>query len=141
MKIHDLRSDTVTRPSPEMRKAMAEAEVGDDVDGEDPTVNKLQDLASRLTGKEAALYVSTGSMGNLIPIYLTCGKGNEFLIEAHGHSVQHELAGVTALAGSRPIMCGPSAYSYTRRFLEPRIQPHPRLRAHEADSAGKHAQR
>jgi threonine aldolase len=123
MKIHDLRSDTVTRPGPEMRKAMAEAEVGDDVYGEDPTVNKLQDLAARLTGKEAALYVSTGSMGNLIPIYLNCGKGNEFLIEAHGHSVQHELAGVTALAGSLPIMVPAPRGILTPALLEPWIQP------------------
>jgi len=106
-----------------MRKAMAEAEVGDDVYGEDPTVNKLQDLAAQMTGKEAALYVSTGSMGNLIPIYLNCGKGNEFLIEAHGHSVQHELAGVAALAGSLPIMVPAPKGVLTPALLEPWIQP------------------
>jgi threonine aldolase len=123
MKIHDLRSDTVTRPSAGMRKAMAEAEVGDDVYGEDPTVNRLQDLAAHMAGKEAALYVSTGSMGNLIPIYLNCGKGNEFLIEAHGHSVQHELAGVAALAGSLPIMVPAPKGILTPALLEPWIQP------------------
>ena len=123
MKIYDLRSDTVTKPSPGMRKAMAEAEVGDDVYGEDPTVNALQDLAAEVTGKEAALFVSTGSMGNLIPIYLNCGKGNEFLIESRGHSVQHELAGVAAIAGSLPIMIPAPKGVLTPALLEPWIQP------------------
>jgi len=123
MKIHDLRSDTVTRPSAGMRKAMAEAEVGDDVYGEDPTVNALQELAAELTGKDAALFVTTGSMGNLIPIYLNCGKGNEFLIESRGHSVQHELAGVAAIAGSLPIMVPAPNGFLTPALLEPWIQP------------------
>ncbi len=123
MKTYDLRSDTVTRPGPAMRKAMAEAEVGDDVYGEDATVNRLQDLAAEMTGKEAALFVSTGSMGNLIPIYLQCGRGNEFLIESHGHSVQHELAGVSALAGSLPIMVAAPKGILSPALLEPWIQP------------------
>jgi len=123
MRIYDLRSDTVTKPSPGMRKAMAEAEVGDDVYGEDPTVNALQDLAAEMTGKEAALFVSTGSMGNLIPIYLNCGKGSEFLIESRGHSVQHELAGVAAIAGSLPIMIPAPKGVLTPALLEPWIQP------------------
>ncbi|HEY9595269.1 MAG TPA: threonine aldolase family protein, partial [Spirochaetia bacterium] len=123
MKTYDLRSDTVTRPSAAMRKAMAEAEVGDDVYGEDPTVNRLQEAAAAITGKEAALYVSTGSMGNLIPISINCGKGNEFLIESHGHSVQHELAGVAALAGSLPIMIPAPKGHLTPALMEPWIQP------------------
>ncbi len=123
MKTYDLRSDTVTKPGPGMRKAMAEAEVGDDVYGEDPTVNALQGMAAELTGKEAALFVSTGSMGNLIPIYLNCGRGNEFLIEARGHSVQHELAGVTAIAGSLPIMITAPQGVLTPALMEPWIQP------------------
>lgn len=123
MKIHDLRSDTVTKPGPGMRKAMAEAEVGDDVYGEDPTVNALQEMAAELLGKEAALFVSTGSMGNLIPIYLNCGKGNEFMIEARGHSVQHELAGVAAIAGSLPIMINAPQGFLTPQLMEPWIQP------------------
>ena len=107
-----------------MRKAMAEAEVGDDVYGEDPTVNALQDLAAEMTGKEAALFVSTGSMGNLIPIYLNCGKGNEFLIEARGHSVQHELAGVAAIAGSLPDHDHAAPQGFlTPALMEPWIQP------------------
>jgi threonine aldolase len=123
MKIYDLRSDTVTKPSPGMRKAMAEAEVGDDVYGEDPTVNALQEMAAELMGKEAGLFVSTGSMGNLVPIYLNCGKGNEFMIEARGHSVQHELAGVAAIAGSLPIMIMAPQGFLTPRLMEPWIQP------------------
>jgi threonine aldolase len=123
MKTYDLRSDAVTKPGPGMRKAMAEAEVGDDVYGEDPSVNALQEMAAELMGKEAALFVSTGSMGNLIPIYLNCGKGNEFLIEARGHSVQHELAGVAAIAGSLPIMVAAPKGFLTPELLEPWIQP------------------
>jgi threonine aldolase len=123
MTIYDLRSDTVTKPGPGMRKAMADAEVGDDVYEEDPTVNALQDMSAELMGKEAALFVSTGSMGNLIPIYLNCGKGNEFLIEARGHSVQHELAGVAAIAGSLPIMISAPKGFLTPALMEPWIQP------------------
>jgi threonine aldolase len=123
MKSYDLRSDTVTRPGPGMRKAMAEAEVGDDVYGEDPTVNRLQDKAAEIAGTEASLFVSSGSMGNLIPIYLNCGKGNEFLVESHGHSVQHELAGVTAVAGSLPIMIPAPQGILNPALLEPWIQP------------------
>ncbi len=113
----------MTKPSPGMRRAMAEAEVGDDVYGEDPTVNALQELAAEVMGKEAALFVSTGSMGNLIPIYLNCGRSNEFLIEARGHSVQHELAGVAAIAGSLPIMVTAPDGFLTPALLEPWIQP------------------
>jgi threonine aldolase len=123
MKTYDLRSDTVTRPGPGMRKAMAEAEVGDDVYGEDPSVNRLQEMAAAVTGKEAGLFVSSGSMGNLIPIYLNCGAGNELLIESHGHSVQHELAGVSALAGSLPIMIAAEKGILTPSLLEPWVQP------------------
>jgi threonine aldolase len=123
MTMYDLRSDTVTKPSPGMRKAMAEAEVGDDVYGEDPTVNALQDLAAEVTGKEAGLFVTTGSMGNLLPIYLNCGRGNEFLVESRGHSVQHELGGVAAIAGSLPIMIPAPKGILTPALLEPWIQP------------------
>ena len=123
MKTYDLRSDTVTRPGPGMRKAMADADVGDDVYGEDPSVNRLQEMAAELTGKEAALFVPSGSMGNLIPIYLNCGPGNELLIDSHGHSVQHELAGVSAVAGSLPIMVTAEKGILTPALLEPWVQP------------------
>jgi threonine aldolase len=102
---------------------MAEAEVGDDVYAEDPTVNRLQDMAAEITGKPAALFVSSGSMGNLIPVMLSCGRGNEFLIEAHGHSVQHELAAVSAIAGSLPIMIPAPKGILTPALMAPWIQP------------------
>ena len=98
----DLRSDTVTRPTPEMRRAMAEAEVGDDVYGEDPTVNRLQDTAARLLGFEAALFVPSGVMGNEIAIRILTAPGQEVLAEERSHVVQYELAGMAALSGVMP---------------------------------------
>lgn len=103
MKIYDLRSDTVTKPSEEMRKAMYEAEVGDDVFGEDPAVNRLQEISAELTGKEEALFVSSGTMGNLIPVFINCGRGNEFLAHEKAHILHYELSGCAALAGSMPV--------------------------------------
>jgi threonine aldolase len=103
MKIYDLRSDTITKPSEGMRKVMYEAEVGDDVFGEDPTVNKLQDMSAEITGKEAALFVSSGTMGNLIPVFLLCGRGNEFLAHEKAHILHYELSGCAAIAGAMPV--------------------------------------
>lgn len=123
MKTYDLRSDTVTLPSPAMRKAMSEAEVGDDVYADDPTINRLQDMSARLTGTEAALFVSSGSMGNLIPVYLNCGRGNELLIDSRGHIVQHELASATAIAGAMPVMIPTAKGLLDKSLLETRIQP------------------
>jgi threonine aldolase len=123
MKVYDLRSATVTRPSPAMRKAMYEAEVGDDVYGEDPSVNKLQEMSALVTGKEAALFVSSGSMGNLIPIYLNCGKGNEVLCDSRAHIVQHELASATAIAGALPIQIPTARGILDVEQLESRVQP------------------
>jgi threonine aldolase len=98
----DLRSDTVTRPTPEMRRAMAEAEVGDDVYGEDPTVNRLQERAAQLLGFEAALWVPSGVMGNEIAIRVLTEPGQEVLAEERSHVVQYELAGMAALSGVMP---------------------------------------
>lgn len=98
----DLRSDTVTRPSDEMRRAMAAAEVGDDVYGEDPTVNRLQKRAAELFGKEAALFVPTGCMGNLIAIKIWTHHGNEIVCEDRGHVNLYELASMSAIAGCMP---------------------------------------
>ena len=81
----DLRSDTVTKPTAAMRKAMAEAEVGDDVYAEDPTVNLLQEKAAEIFRKEAALFVPTGSMGNQIAVKLHTNQGDEIVIEERGH--------------------------------------------------------
>lgn len=101
----DLRSDTVTKPSPRMRRAMAEAEVGDDVYGEDPTVNRLQERAAEVFEKEAALFVPTGSMGNQIAIKLHTRPGSEVVIEERGHIYNYEMAAMAAISGvlARPV--------------------------------------
>jgi threonine aldolase len=98
----DLRSDTVTKPTPEMRRAMAEAEVGDDVFGEDPTVNRLQARAAEIFGREAALFVPSGSMGNIISIMCSTRPGNEIICEERGHICQFEMASMSAIAGCMP---------------------------------------
>src|SRR5215218_2871199 len=101
----DLRSDTVTKPTPEMRRAMAEAEVGDDVYGEDPTVNLLQERAAAIFGHEAALFVPTGSMGNQIAVKLHTRAGDEILIEERGHIFNYELGAPAVFSGViiRPV--------------------------------------
>jgi len=98
----DLRSDTVTRPSEEMRRAMATAQVGDDVYGEDPTVNRLQKRAGEMFGKEAALFVPTGCMGNLICIKIWTHHGSEVICEERSHVNLYELASMSAIAGCMP---------------------------------------
>jgi threonine aldolase len=102
MAVVDLRSDTVTRPTPEMRRAMAEAEVGDDVYGEDPTVNRLEQEAARVLGMEAALFVPSGTMGNAIAVRLLTSRGDEVLVERRSHVVRYELAGLSQLSGVMP---------------------------------------
>ena len=99
----DLRSDTVTHPTPEMRQAMAEAEVGDDVYGEDPTVNRLQELAAERMGKEAGLFVSSGTMGNLSAVLAHCGRGDEVILGNLGHTFLFEAGGISALGGVHPF--------------------------------------
>ncbi len=95
----DLRSDTVTRPNQKMRAAMANAEVGDDVYGEDPTVNRLEQKAAELFGKEAALFVPTGTMGNTIAIKMHTSHGQEVICEARSHLVDWELSMMAWFAG------------------------------------------
>ena len=104
MKPVDLRSDTVTLPTPEMRKAMAEAEVGDDVYGEDPTVNRLEARAAEMLGMEAALFVPSGTMGNAIAIRILTQRGDEVLAERRSHVVRYELSGMSVLSGVMPRM-------------------------------------
>ena len=101
----DLRSDTVTRPTPGMRRAMAEAEVGDDVFGDDPTVNELQELAADMLGKEAGLFVPTGSMGNQVCLGLLTRPGDEVLCETRAHFLHYETGSVAAHLGlmMRPV--------------------------------------
>jgi threonine aldolase len=94
----ELRSDTFTKPSPAMRRAMADAEVGDDVFQEDPTVNALQERAAERFGKEAALYVPTGSMGNETAIKVFTSPGDEIVVEEHAHVVLYELGGPAAIS-------------------------------------------
>ncbi len=95
----DLRSDTVTQPTDAMRKAMARAEVGDDVYGEDPTVNRLQDMAAALLGKRAALFVPSGTMGNQLAIRAHTQPGQEVIVESKAHIVRYEQGAAGALAG------------------------------------------
>jgi len=105
----DLRSDTVTRPTPEMRQAMAAAEVGDDVFGDDPTVNALQERAAELTGKEAGLFVASGTMGNLVSHMAHVPRGGEIIAEAESHLVLDEAGGHAVISGAtvRPVAAGP----------------------------------
>src|SRR6202142_3208176 len=93
----DLRSDTVTRPTPAMRKAMAEAEGGDDVYGEDPTINRLQERAAQIFEREAALFVPSGSMGNLIAIKTWARPGMEVICEQRAHIYQYEMGAISAI--------------------------------------------
>lgn len=102
MKIIDLRSDTVTLPTPAMREAMFRAEVGDDVFGDDPTVNRLENMAAAMTGKEAALFVPSGTMGNLICLLTHCGRGDEAILGDQSHIFVNEAGGIAALGGINP---------------------------------------
>jgi threonine aldolase len=95
----DLRSDTVTLPSPEMRRAIAEAPVGDDVFGEDPTVRQLETMAADVTGKEAALFVASGTMSNLVAIMSHCARGDEAIVGSEAHILHYEVAGAAGIAG------------------------------------------
>jgi len=95
----DLRSDTVTKPTPEMREAMAKAEVGDDVYGDDPTVNRLQEMAAEMTGHEAALFVASGTMGNLAAVLAHCQRGDEVILGKDAHTYRYEAGGISVLGG------------------------------------------
>jgi len=99
LKIIDLRSDTVTKPTAAMRQAMSLAEVGDDVYGEDVTVNRLEAVAAEIVGKEAALFVPTGSMGNQLAIMTHCGRGEEVICDANAHIFHYEMAAAGLLSG------------------------------------------
>ena len=123
MDIVDLRSDTVTRPSAAMRRAMAEAEVGDDVYGEDPTVNRLQERAAEIFGREAALFVPSGSMGNLIAIKVWTQPSNEVICEQRGHINQYELASMSAVAGCMPRTTPAPDGILGWDLIEPLIRP------------------
>jgi threonine aldolase len=102
MDIIDLRSDTVTKPTPAMRRAMYEAEVGDDVLGDDPTVQRLEELAAARLGKEAALFVPSGTMGNLVSLLVHCGRGDEVILGDQAHTYVYEAGGSSAVGGIHP---------------------------------------
>ena len=102
VQIVDLRSDTVTRPTPAMRAAMSEAEVGDDVFGEDPTVNRLEAMAAERFGHEAALLVASGTQGNLLALLTHCGRGDEYICGQQAHNYRTEGGGAAVLGGIQP---------------------------------------
>src|SRR5206468_5278566 len=119
----DLRSDTVTRPTPEMRQAMAAAEVGDDVYGEDPTVNRLEARAAEIFSKEAALFVPTGCMGNLIAIKVHTHHGDEVICDERSHVNLYELASMSAIAGCMPRIARGEDGILTWQHIEAVIRP------------------
>jgi len=121
--IIDLRSDTVTRPTPAMRQAMFEAEVGDDVYGEDPTVNRLEACAAEAAGKEAALFVPTGTMGNTIAIKLLTTHGQEIVCDSRGHLLNYELSMAAWFAGCliRPVDSPDGILTWA--MIEPHVRP------------------
>jgi threonine aldolase len=119
----DLRSDTVTRPTPAMRRAMAEAEVGDDVYREDPTVRRLEETAAEMLGKEAALFVPSGTMGNQIAIKVWTRPGQEVILEESSHILDYEMAQMAAFSGvlARPVpgVAGVPSVERMRQMLRP----------------------
>ncbi|MCU1320180.1 MAG: Threonine aldolase [Edaphobacter sp.] len=121
----DLRSDTVTRPTPAMRAAMVSAEVGDDVYGEDPTINRLEKEAASIFGREAAIFVPTGTMGNQIAIRLHTGHGQEVICEARSHVLDWEMAMVAAFSGcqARTVAAdrGILTWSHVKQAIGPKI--------------------
>ncbi|HWQ40294.1 MAG TPA: low-specificity L-threonine aldolase [Burkholderiales bacterium] len=102
MKVIDLRSDTVTKPTAPMRAAMAAAEVGDDVYGEDPTVNRLEALAAQMLGKEAAIFVVSGTQSNLLALLSHCERGDEYIVGQQGHTYKYEGGGAAVLGSIQP---------------------------------------
>lgn len=102
MKVIDLRSDTVTKPTAEMRAAMQAAEVGDDVYGEDPTVNRLEEMAAARLGKEAALFVCSGTQSNLLALLAHCERGDEYIVGQQGHTYKYEGGGAAVLGSIQP---------------------------------------
>ena len=122
-KLIDLRSDTVTKPSAEMRKAMYEAEVGDDVFNEDPTVNELQHFAAELLGKEAALFVSSGVMGNQICLNVLTNPGDEVICEKNAHIFNYESGSPSALSGIQIYPVEGKLGVFTPKQAEEAIRP------------------
>ena len=123
MKDVDLRSDTVTWPTPAMRRAMAEAEVGDDVCGEDPTVNRLEEESARLTGKEAALFVPSGTFANQCALLTHVRSGDEVLLAERSHIVQHEAGAAALLSRAQLRPVSPGSPHLLPEDVAPRLRP------------------
>lgn len=123
LKIVDLRSDTVTKPTPEMRKAMFEAEVGDDVYAEDPTINRLEQRAAEVFGREAAIFVPSGTMGNQIAIKVHTRPGQEIICEERGHIFNYELAMMSHFSGCLPRPIGTENGAMTWEQIKRKIAP------------------
>ena len=140
----DLRSDTVTRPTTGMREAMRQAEVGDDVYGEDPSVNILQAMVAERLGQEAGLFVASGTQSNLVALLTHCGRGDEYIAGATAHTYQYEGGGAAALGGIQPQTLpfqadGSLDLEQVARLVKPR-DPHfarTRLLCLENTQAGK----
>jgi threonine aldolase len=124
MKKIDLRSDTVTVPTQEMREAMASAEVGDDVYGEDPTVNKLEEVAAEKVGKEAGLFVTSGTQGNLIALLAHCSKGDGAILGADCHIYNYEGGGIAAIAGVLPLLVDDTGGIMSKESVKKWCRPH-----------------
>jgi len=133
VRVLDLRSDCATLPTPAMRQAMAQAELGDDVFGEDPTINRLEQLAAERVGKEAALYIPSGTMGNLTALLTHCGRGNEVILGDLAHIFLSEAGGAAALGGIHPRTLptqpdGSLRLEDIERAIRPENVHHPRTR-------------
>lgn len=122
MRYIDLRSDTITKPTQEMRKAIYKAEVGDDVYREDPSVNTLETIAAEITKKEASLFVPSGSMGNLLSLWINGGATTEVICAANSHIIQHEIGACSSIASILPISINSKKGILKAQDFEPLIK-------------------
>ncbi len=118
----DLRSDTITKPTEGMRKAIYDAEVGDDVYGEDPTVNRLQEMVAEMLGKERALYVCSGTMGNLLSVKANTNPGDEVILDSQSHIFYYEAAGAAAVCGVQLSLVNGNRGAITKEQVEAKIR-------------------
>ncbi len=123
MRVVDLRSDTVTQPTPAMRRAMSQAEVGDDVFGEDPTVRRLEERAAELFGKEAALFLPSGTMANQVALKVWTRPGQEVILDARAHIVLYEMAAMAVISGLLPNPIPTEAGHFGAADVEARVRP------------------
>ena len=121
--IIDLRSDTVTLPTPEMREAIARAKLGDDVFREDPTVNKLEEMAAKIMGKQAALLVTSGTQANLISLMANTNHGDQVILEAQSHIYWYEAGGMSSIAGLIPKIIKSKAGAPSPGDIQDAIEP------------------